>query len=49
MHWLITKEQINDKDTLVQAVHEWIPRKRKFTPAQIELTRERLHAEGWLN
>ena len=49
VHWLITEEQIKDKDALVQSVHSWIPRKRCFTPEQIELTRERLYTEGWLN
>jgi len=45
VHWLITKEQIEAKDALVQAVHDWIPRKRRFTPEQIELTAARVRSE----
>ncbi|GAB6274277.1 MAG: hypothetical protein STSR0004_11400 [Peptococcaceae bacterium] len=48
VHWLITKEQIETKDALVQAVHDWIPRKRRFTPEQIELTATRVRSEGWI-
>ncbi|KFD40856.1 Appr-1-p processing protein [Peptococcaceae bacterium SCADC1_2_3] len=48
VHWLITKEQIETKDALVQAVHNWIPRKRRFTSAQIELTTARIRSEGWI-
>lgn len=48
VHWLITKEQIEAKDALVQAVHDWIPRKRRFTPEQIELTAARIRSEGWI-
>ncbi|NMD42239.1 MAG: macro domain-containing protein [Firmicutes bacterium] len=49
VHWLIANEGVSDEDNLVQAVHEWIPGKRRFTSTQITLTRERLQAEGWLN
>ena len=49
VHWLITEDKIKDKEALIQAVHDWIPRKRQFTPAQIELTVDRLHAEGWIH
>ncbi len=48
VHWLITKEQIEAKDALVQAVHDWIPRKRRFTPEQIELTAARIRSQGWI-
>lgn len=48
VHWLITEDQIKDENALMHAVHEWIPRKRQFTPAQIELTVDRLHAQGWI-
>lgn len=48
VHWLITKEEIHDHNALVQAVHDWIPRKRQFTPTQIELTANHLKSVGWI-
>jgi hypothetical protein len=48
VHWLATKEHIKDQDTLVLAIHDWVPRKRQFTPAQIKLAKERLCSEGWI-
>ncbi|MDO9535556.1 MAG: macro domain-containing protein [Bacillota bacterium] len=48
VHWLTTEEKLHDQDVLVQAVHNWIPRKRRFTPAQIELTADRLRSESWI-
>lgn len=48
IHWLMTEEGIRQSDNLVRAVHEWAPRKRQFTVAQIELGLERLALEGWI-
>ncbi len=48
VHWLVTKEHIKDQDTLVQAIHDWVPRKRQFTPTQIKLAIDRLSSEGWI-
>lgn len=48
VHWLITKEKLQDQGVLVQAVYDWVPRKRRFTPAQIELAATRLRSEGWI-
>jgi O-acetyl-ADP-ribose deacetylase (regulator of RNase III) len=47
VHWLITKEQLQGYDALVQAVHDWVPRKRQFTPAQIKLATTHLESGGW--
>ncbi|HEX4494203.1 MAG TPA: macro domain-containing protein [Thermoanaerobaculia bacterium] len=44
-HWVITREHEED---YVRAVHDWGPRKRQFTPTQIELAEGRLRSEGWL-
>lgn len=49
VHWLMTKEQLQDPEALVKAVHSWTPRKRQFTPAQIEIAAERLRSEGWIS
>lgn len=48
VHWLVTKEQLQAPDALVRAVHDWVPRKRRFTPAQIELAAARLRSEEWI-
>jgi len=47
VHWLITQERVQDSDDLVQAVHNWIPRKLKLTPAQIKLAKIHLESNGW--
>ncbi|AEG15150.1 Appr-1-p processing domain protein [Desulfofundulus kuznetsovii DSM 6115] len=48
VHWLITKEQLQDPEALIEAVYAWAPRKRRFTPAQIEIATDRLRSEGWI-
>ncbi len=47
VHWLMKEEHIVKHDDLVKAMYDWVPRKRQFTPAQIELAAERLHAVGF--
>jgi O-acetyl-ADP-ribose deacetylase (regulator of RNase III) len=49
VHWLMTKEEVQDAEALVRAVYDWAPRKRRFTPAQIELAAEQLRSEGWIS
>lgn len=48
VHWLMAKEQVQAPDDLVRAVHDWAPRKRRFTPAQVELAAARLRSERWV-
>lgn len=48
VHWLITKEKLETPNALLQGVYNWVPRKRRFTQAQIDLTASRLHAEAWI-
>jgi hypothetical protein len=48
VHWVATRERPKDEEALVRAVHAWGPRKRAFTPRQINLTAQRLRDGGWL-
>ena len=46
VHWILNDDTWTGND-LVDAVHRWSHRKRKFTPRQIELAQELLVEKGW--
>jgi hypothetical protein len=48
VHWLQTREQPNGLDHLVQQTYEWNPRKRQFSPRQIQLASTVLAQQGWV-
>lgn len=48
VHWVATREHAQDHESFVRATYAWGPRKRQFTPAQIEIAAGRLQSEGWL-
>jgi O-acetyl-ADP-ribose deacetylase (regulator of RNase III) len=48
VHWVATREHAQDHESIVQATYAWGPRKRRFTPGQIELAVGRLRSEEWL-
>ncbi|HKI02752.1 MAG TPA: macro domain-containing protein [Thermoanaerobaculia bacterium] len=48
VHWVATQEHAQDPEGIKRATYAWGPRKRQFTPAQIDLAAERLRSEGWL-
>jgi hypothetical protein len=48
VHWVVTQETAQTREDILQATYAWGPRKRQFTPAQIDLATERLRSEGWL-
>lgn len=48
VHWVARREQARGQEAIVQAVHDWAPRKRDFTAAQIALAVERLRADEGL-
>jgi O-acetyl-ADP-ribose deacetylase (regulator of RNase III) len=48
VHWLAVQENIKDTESLVQAVHNWIPRKKQFMPKQIENALSRLSEYHWI-
>lgn len=48
VHWVNTKEQARSHDEVVEATYNWSERKRRFTPAQIGMTLDRLAENEWL-
>lgn len=48
VHWVMRHEHASGDEAIVEAVHGWGPRKRMFTPRQIQMTAQHLADEGWL-
>jgi hypothetical protein len=48
VHWLHNREQPSCLDDLVQQTYEWNPRKRQFSPRQIQLASHVLAQHGWV-
>jgi O-acetyl-ADP-ribose deacetylase (regulator of RNase III) len=48
VHWLHIREQPSCLDDLVQQTYEWNPRKRQFSPRQIQLASHVLAQHGWV-
>ena len=48
VHWILNDETCAG-DGLVEAVHRWSYRKRKFTPRQVRLAQEVLVEKAWIN
>jgi hypothetical protein len=48
VHWLHTREQPSCFDDLVQQTYEWNPRKRQFSPRQIQLASHVLAQQKWV-
>lgn len=48
VHWIVTREETDNMDDVVQAVHNWSVRKQSYTPRQIQLALQRLDSEGWI-
>ena len=47
-HWIVSREEVSDKDALVRRFHEWAERKRQFTREQIILAADVLKQKGWI-
>ncbi|MBX9629404.1 MAG: macro domain-containing protein [Burkholderiales bacterium] len=47
VHWVMSEGAERGETAIVEAVHEWSPGKRQFTPAQISLAAGRLVEQGW--
>jgi len=47
VHWVVTQENADSVASVVQKVHAWNDRKRKFTPRQIEVAFTTLQTKGW--
>ena len=48
VHWVVTKEGAQNRESILHSVYSWAPRKKQFTSAQIDLAVERMRSEGWL-
>ncbi|NMH16543.1 Appr-1-p processing protein, partial [Tepidiphilus sp. B18-69] len=48
VHWVMTREGVRRFDDVVASIHDWNPRKRRFTPRQIGIAIDRLANQGWL-
>ncbi len=49
VHWVATREQAHDSDSIARTVYAWGRRKRQFTHGQLELAADRLREEEWLS
>ncbi|MGB5010104.1 MAG: Appr-1-p processing protein, partial [Candidatus Dechloromonas phosphoritropha] len=47
VHWVLTQESARSIPEIAAFVHNWNPRKRQFTPGQIDLAANRLHEQSW--
>jgi O-acetyl-ADP-ribose deacetylase (regulator of RNase III) len=48
VHWLATKEGINDRDRMIEMTHEWNAHKKMFDSRNIMIAMETLRTKGWL-
>lgn len=48
VHWVAQQEQTPAGNHLVKKIHSWNPRKKQFSPRQIELATHVLARKGWL-
>lgn len=48
VHWVVSREGAEELGEVVDAVHGWGERKRRFTPDQIALALHVLTTKGWL-
>lgn len=48
VHWVATREHVQDDAATVRAVHAWGQQKQSFTPRQIQVTAHRLADTGWI-
>jgi O-acetyl-ADP-ribose deacetylase (regulator of RNase III) len=48
VHWVVTRENAQSEDDVVQRVYAWNERKRRFSPRQIALARDVLVRKGWI-
>jgi O-acetyl-ADP-ribose deacetylase (regulator of RNase III) len=48
VHWVADRENATTIDQAVEKIHAWNPRKKMFTPYQIEAAWNRLRDLGWL-
>lgn len=49
VHWVISRENATQHDSVERQVYSWNARKRQFTPRQLAIAEERLRSQGWLS
>lgn len=49
VHWLITKENADTLDKIIDGTYRWNAHKRQFSPRQIEIAAKRLVNQGWVS
>ena len=47
VHWVMRKEGACTLNEIITRTYEWNPRKRQFSPYQIEVAARTLHEQGW--
>ena len=47
VHWIVSKEQVQNVDDVVKQTYAWNDRKKKFSQRQIVLTVDVLSHKGW--
>ncbi|QIB35791.1 type II toxin-antitoxin system antitoxin DNA ADP-ribosyl glycohydrolase DarG [Ancylobacter pratisalsi] len=48
VHWVVRHENATSAEDAVSKVYAWNDRKKRFSPRQIGIAYETLHAKGWL-
>lgn len=49
VHWVISREDVTQTDSVKNHVYAWNARKQQFTPRQIKIAEERLRSQGWFD
>lgn len=49
VHWIATRQQIENIDKIVECVYRWNTHKRQFTPRQVERAFHTLSEKNWLS
>lgn len=48
VHWVVSKEQAQSFDNVVQRTYAWNPRKRQFSERQLKIAVDVLSGKGWI-
>jgi O-acetyl-ADP-ribose deacetylase (regulator of RNase III) len=48
VHWVASNEDASTEERIVEAFYAWSPRKKQFSPEQIDIAIDHLRVGGWL-
>jgi hypothetical protein len=48
VHWVVTRDNLTDRDEIANAVWAWGDKKHKFTREQLDIALDRLEEFDWL-